>query len=41
MKALNVSLSKNDLDKIDDVAPANSASDSGPTIKFKNGLMIF
>jgi aryl-alcohol dehydrogenase-like predicted oxidoreductase len=40
MKALNVSLSKSDLEKIDDVAPANLASDSSPTIKFKNGLMV-
>ena len=41
MKALNVSLSKSDLAKIDAVAPANSSSDNGPTIKFKNGLMVF
>jgi aryl-alcohol dehydrogenase-like predicted oxidoreductase len=40
-KALNVILSKSDLEKIDAVAPANSSSDSGPTIKFKNGLMVF
>ena len=41
MKALNVNLSKSDLEKIDAVAPANSSSDIGPTIKFKNGLMVF
>jgi aryl-alcohol dehydrogenase-like predicted oxidoreductase len=41
MKALDVSLSKSDLEKIDDVAPANMASDSNITIKFKNGLMVY
>jgi len=41
MKALDVSLSKSDLERIDAVAPANTAPDINMQIKFKNGLMIF
>jgi aryl-alcohol dehydrogenase-like predicted oxidoreductase len=39
MEALDVSLSKSDLEKIDDAVPANTASDSN-TIKFKNGMIV-
>jgi len=41
MKALDVSLSKSDLEKVDDVVPANTASDSKISINFENGLMVF
>jgi hypothetical protein len=41
MKALDVILSKSDLEKIDDAVPANMASDTKMTIKFKNGMMVF
>ena len=41
IKALDVSLSRSDLKKIDDAIPANAGVDSTVTIKFKNGMMVF
>jgi aryl-alcohol dehydrogenase-like predicted oxidoreductase len=40
MKALDVNLSKGDLERIEDTVPANSVAASNITMKFKNGIMV-
>jgi aryl-alcohol dehydrogenase-like predicted oxidoreductase len=40
MKALDVHLSKSDLERIDVAVPASAVADNNLTMKFKNGLMV-
>jgi aryl-alcohol dehydrogenase-like predicted oxidoreductase len=40
MQALDVSLSKSDLERIEDAVPANALPESNIAMKFKNGMMV-
>lgn len=40
VKALDISLSKNELERIDNAVPADAGDDSNITMKFKNGMIV-